>query len=288
MMAPSPLGSVLEGGRMKLKLRLSVGILVIAGGLVPMSAAGAVPALPNSMASTGDSITRAFDMSFWPWCFLSDCPSYSWSTGGSASVTSHYRRILARNPAIAGHSYNDARTGANMSALDGQLSTAAGQGVKYVTVLMGANDLCTPTIAAMTPTATFQSEFKQALTDFFSKDAGANVYVSSLPDIYQLWNVLRTNSSAQSAWKNYNICQSMLSTANTEANRQTVVAQEAADNQALATVCAQFANCRWDNYAGYNFKFPASDVSTIDYFHPNLQGQNAVAATTWSASFWGP
>jgi len=273
---------------MKLKLGLVAGILVIAGGLVPVSAAGATPALPNSMASTGDSITRAFDMSLWPWCFLTDCPSYSWSTGGNTSVSSQYRRILARNPAIAGHAFNDAKTGANMSALDGQLSTAAGQGVQYVTILMGANDLCTSTIAAMTQTATFQSEFEQALTDFSSKDAGADIYVSSLPDIYQLWNVLRTNSSAQSAWKNYNICQSMLSTANTEANRQTVVAQEAADNQALATVCGQVAKCRWDNYAGYNFKFPASDVSTFDYFHPNLQGQNAVAATTWSASFWGP
>jgi lysophospholipase L1-like esterase len=240
------------------------------------------------MASTGDSITRAFDMSVWPWCVLSDCPAYSWSTGTSTSVSSQYRRILAVNPAISGHVYNDAKTGANMSALDGQLGTAAGQAVQYVTVLMGANDLCTSTIAGMTPTSTFQSEFQQALSDFFAKDQSALVYVSSLPDIYQLWYVLHTNASAQSAWKTYNICQSMLNANNTEAQRQQVVAQEAADNQALATVCATFANCRWDNYAGYNFKFPSTDVSSIDYFHPNMHGQNDIAAVTWSASYWGP
>jgi lysophospholipase L1-like esterase len=272
---------------MKLKLRLWLGILALVGGLLPLNAAAALP-LPNSMASTGDSITRAFDMSLFPWCLLTDCPAYSWSTGTNTSVSSHYRRILAKNSGIAGHSYNDARTGANMSALDGQLVTAAGQGVEYVTVLMGANDLCTPTIAQMTPTATYQAQFQQALTDFFQRDATANVYVSSLPDIYQLWAVLHTNPSAQNAWHNFNICQSMLNPNNSEADRQTVVAQEAADNQALATVCATFANCRWDGYAGYNFKFPASDVSTIDYFHPNLRGQNDIAAVTWSASFWGP
>jgi lysophospholipase L1-like esterase len=273
---------------MRARLRISTGILAVMAGLVPLSAAGSGPALPNSMASTGDSITRAFDMSIWPWCLLSDCPAYSWSTGSSTSVNSHYRRILATHPAISGHAYNDAKTGANMSALDGQLLTAAGQGVQYVTVLMGANDLCTSTIAPMTPTATFQSEFKQALTDFFAKDPGARVYVSSLPDIYQLWKTLNGNSSAQFAWRNYNICQSMLSASNTEADRQKVVAQELADNQALAFVCGSFANCRWDNYAGYNFKFPATDISGIDYFHPNLQGQNDIASVTWSASFWGP
>lgn len=272
---------------MRLKLRFLIGITALGAGLLPVSA-GASPAYPSSMASTGDSITRAFDMSLWPWCFLTDCPAYSWSTGTSSSVNSQYRRILAGNPAISGHVYNDAKTGANMSALDGQLTTAAGQGVQYVTVLMGANDLCTSSIATMTPTATFQAEFQQALNDFFAKDPSGLVYVSSLPDIYQLWYVLHTNASAQSAWKNFNICQSMLNPNNTDDQRRQVVDQESYDNQALATVCAGFGNCRWDNYAGYNFKFPASDVSTIDYFHPNLHGQNDVASVTWQASFWGP
>lgn len=279
---------------MKRKLGFTIGFLVLLAGLLPVSA-GAAPALPNSMASTGDSITRAFDMSIWPWCLFSDCPAYSWSTGTSSSVNSHYRRILALNPGISGHVYNDAKTGTNMSALDGQLVTAAGQKVQYTTVLMGANDLCTSTISAMTPTATFQSEFQKALSDFFASDPTGLLYVSSLPNVYQLWSVLHTNPSAQSAWKNYNICQSMLNANNTEAQRQQVVAQEAADNQALAAVCNSvladgsraFPNCRWDNYAGYNFNFPATDISSIDYFHPNMAGQNDIARVTWGASFWG-
>jgi lysophospholipase L1-like esterase len=273
---------------MKAGLRISIGILAVLAGLIPLSAAGSGPPLPNSMASTGDSITRAFDMSIFPWCLLSDCPAYSWSTGTSTSVNSHYRRILAKNNGISGHVYNDAKTGANMSALDGQMVTAAGQSVAYVTVLMGANDLCTSSAATMTPSATFQSQFRQALSDFFTKDPTARVYVSSLPNIYQLWSTLHGNASARWTWKTYNICQSMLSGNNTEADRQKVVAQETADNQALATVCGGFSNCRWDGYAGYNFKFPASDISTIDYFHPNRQGQNDIAAVTWKASFWGP
>ena len=270
---------------MKRLVHLGIGLLAISAGLIPLSGSAA-PAYPNSMASAGDSITRAFDMSIWPWCLLSDCPAYSWSTGINSGVNSQYRRLLAVNSTVSGHVYNDAKTGANMSALDGQLASAAGQGAQYVTVLMGANDLCTSTIGAMTPTGSFQSEFNTALTDFFAKDPAATVSVSSLPNIYQLWSILHTNSSAENAWKTYNICQSMLSTSNTEAMRQQVVAQEQADNQALGTVCAAFAGCHWDNLAGYNFAYQPDDISGIDYFHPNMEGQNDVAEVTWGAGLW--
>jgi lysophospholipase L1-like esterase len=266
-------------------LLLATFALAIAGtATIQPAHASSIP-LPNSMASTGDSITRAYDISWFH--LLSDSPQYSWSTGYSSSVTSQYERILKLNPGINGHEFNDAKTGAKMVDLDGQVKSAATQKVQYLTVLMGANDLCTSSAATMTPTATFTAQFGQALNDFFAADPTAHVYVSSLPNIYQLWSVLHTNSSARSTWSSFGICQSMLNNSNTEAQRQLVVAQEAADNQALLTTCAQYANCRWDNYAGFNFVFPAGDISSVDYFHPNIQGQNDVARITWGASYWG-
>jgi len=254
---------------------------------VPVRAAS--PHLPNSMAAAGDSITRAYD-STWNGCFLTDCPQYSWSTGNNASVDSQYLRILAMNPRINGHAYNDARTGAAMADLDGQLKAAAAQGVQYVTVLMGVNDLCTSSVSTMTPTATFKSRLRQALADFYAADRKAHLYLSSLPNLFQLWSALHTNLVAESTWTLFDICQSMLSPTNSDTQRQQVVAQEQADNNVLATECAgavSAANdCRWDNLAGFNFNFPVSDISTIDFFHPNLAGQNAIAALTWSAGYW--
>lgn len=268
--------------RSLLWLSALVGIVLI----VPTTAvsAASVP-LPNSIASTGDSITRAFDATA-SGCFLSDCPQYSWSTGTSSTVNSQYQRILAANPKIRGNVFNDAKTGAQMNALDGQAKTAAGQGAQYLTVLMGANDVCTSTISAMTPTSTLQSEFQTALSDFSSADPTGHVFVSSIPDIYQLWQLLHTNSTAESTWSTFGICQSMLSPNNTEADRQTVLTQEENDNTAMAGVCATFANCRWDNLATFNQQFTTSEVSTVDYFHPSIAGQNALAATTWGASYW--
>jgi lysophospholipase L1-like esterase len=236
------------------------------------------------MASAGDSISRAFDID---WShFLSDSPQYSWSTGTDGAVRSEYQRILAANPAISGNDVNDARTGAKMVDLAGQLASAAAQKVQYVTILMGANDLCTSSAATMTPTATFQSQFTQALNSFFASDASAHVTVASIPNIYQLWNTLHSNWAAEATWNSAGICKAMLAWSNSAADRQKVVAQEAADNAVLASVCAQYTNCRWDGYAVYNVQFPAADVSTVDYFHPNKTGQNALAATAWAAGYW--
>ena len=236
------------------------------------------------MASAGDSITRAYnvDGSY----ALRDNVQFSWSTGSNAAVKSHYQRILAADAAISGHVYNDAATGAKMSALDNQLMSAARQNVEYVTVLIGANDLCSASISTMTPTATFKSQFQQAMGDFTQANAKARVFVSSIVNIYDLWAVLHTNASATSTWQSLQICQSMLSPYNTEADRQAVVTREQEYNKALADVCAQYRQCRWDGLATYNFHLSASDVSTVDYFHPSFAGQNNLASVTWQAGYW--
>jgi lysophospholipase L1-like esterase len=257
---------------------------VSGAGLVALSAHAAAPPLPNSMASTGDSITRAFDVG--SCCVFSDAPQYSWSTGTDPQVNSQYQRLLALNPGISGRVFNDAVTGAKMVDLNGQLTTVGTQHVDYVTVLMGANDVCTSTIAGMTPTATFKSQLHTALVNFFAASPATLMQMLSIPNIYQLWLVGKDDANARSAWSSFGICQSMLSTSNTEADRQTVLAQEKADNNVLRDECALFANCRWDKYISFNFLIPFSDLSTVDYFHPNFNGQNDAASGSWNASYW--
>ena len=78
----------------------------------------------------------------------------------------------------------------------------------------------------------------------------------------------------------------MLGATRTEAERQLVVSREQAFNQILGDVCAQHSRCRWDNKAVYNYQFTASQVSALDFFHPSLSGQAALARVTWNRSWW--
>jgi hypothetical protein len=148
--------------------------------------------------------------------------------------------------------------------LAGQMGAAANQRADYVTVLMGANDICTSSIATMTKTELFKAQFQTAMQAFTTARPNARAFVSSIPNIYQPWSVLHGNPLAASTWKYFKICQSMLNEANTEEQRQQVATQEAADNAALAEVCAAFTQCRWDGNATFQTPFSASHVSTVD------------------------
>jgi lysophospholipase L1-like esterase len=249
-------------------------------------AAQAAP-LPTSMAAVGDSITRGYDATLIG-CFLRDCPQHAWTTGTSSAVDSHYERLLRISPAIRGRVWNDARTGAKMADLGRQLTTVAGRDVQYVTVLIGANDVCTSSASTMTPVATFEGQFRQALGGFAATDPQAQVFVSSIPNVYQLWSLLR--SRASTVWRSFGICQSMLASTNTEATRQVVLQRLKDFNGALARVCAEFAQCRWDGLATFNTAFTAADVSTVDYFHPSPAGQAKLATVTWgqASPIWQP
>ncbi len=246
-----------------------------------------VTGYPSSIASTGDSITRAFNTCSFPFI---DCPANSWSTGTSATVNSHYRRILAAHPSIYGHNYNDAKTGGKMVDLQTQVSTAASQGAAYVTVLMGANDVCTSSESTMTPVDTLRSQLRSALTTLTGGLPNTRVYIVSIPNVYHLWEILHTNFYAVLTWTFGSICQSLLanptSTSSADTARRLRVRQRTIDdNSAIAGVCAQFIHCRYDGGAAFALQFTTSEVSTRDYFHPSVTGQAKAASVTWAAGF---
>jgi lysophospholipase L1-like esterase len=243
----------------------------------------AAPALPDSMAAIGDSITQAVDVC----CFYGSWPSHSWSTGAGVldGVTSHYERIRARNPAIRGQRWNNAVSGARMADAPGQARRTVAQGAEYVTILMGANDLC-GWDGSLTPTATFRAQFTETLDVLRTGLPASHVFVASIPNLYQLWSILRTDPVAQVVWQAAGICPSMLNFFNSPADRQAVIDRELELNDVLRDVCATWSNCRFDDELVYHYDFTRDLVSRLDYFHPSLAGQATLAALTWEASWW--
>ena len=261
-------------------MRLRLVLLAAALGLT--LTASAQGAYPNSIASTGDSITRAFNDCWFPYI---DCPSASWSTGTSSY--SHYRRIQAANFGITGRTYNHAVSGADMADLHGQVQGVIGRRAEYVTILMGANDVCASSEAGMTDVGVFRAQFDAAMASLTASLPSSRIFVSSIPDIYQLFSLYRYDLGANSVWAIAGICQSMLaypfSNLPGDVARRARVRQRNIDyNTQLAQVCAAYARCRFDSNAVFNTAFVRSDVTTRDYFHPSVNGQAKLAGVTWS------
>jgi len=269
--------------RFWLALLLAASLVI---GLVPVASA-APPPLPASIAAVGDSITQAASSGG---SLGADYPQNSWSTGTNSTVNSHYLRLLALNSAISGRNYNRSVSGAKMADLGGQMQTVVGLQPDYLTVLIGGNDLCTDTVGTMTSVSSFRSQFEGAMATLDAGSPNTNVFVSSIPNVYHLWELFKGNWWARFIWSAGDICQSLLanptSTTQTDVARRATVAQRNVDfNTQLAEVCAAHVHCRWDGNAVYNTAFTTSDASG-DYFHPSISGQAKLAAVSWAASYW--
>ena len=261
---------------------LAIGLTVTGSGFI----AEAAVAPPTPMAALGDSITRAYNTG--PSAYQ-DYPASSWSTGTTFTVNSHLLRFGAPAPTA----FNDAVSGAKMVDLLAQANVAAGQKPAYVTILMGGNDICTRTEADMTAPATFETQFRSALAALTAGSASPKIFVASIPNVTNLWTVLKDNGSARFIWSIFGICQSLLARPTSmlaaDVQRRANVATRNGDlNTKLRMVCAEFAACLYDGGAVFNTAFTAADVSTRDYFHPSVNGQKRLACATWNASYWAP
>ncbi len=267
---------------------LSIVLTLVLGALVPTATAAAGPTLPlpDTMAAVGDSITQAASSSG---ALGADAPQNSWSTGTSASVNSHYLRLVAAGAPISGQNHNRSVSGAKMVNLNAQMANVVSLQPDYLTVLIGGNDICTSTEAQMTSVDAFRTQFQAAMATLRAGSPGTNVYVVSIPRVMGLYELFRGDWWARFIWGIAGICQSLLAnpTSTNQADvdrRARVAARNVAYNQVLAEVCTATARCLWDGWAAYNNGFTASDVSG-DYFHPSMAGQAKLAAVSWASGY---
>jgi len=270
---------------------LAASAVIVSGTLLSTSAAHAVALPPDDvrvMAALGDSITQGTMTC----SSLINCPVNSWSTGTTTSVKSHLLRLRATAAPDNLVGYNDAVAGALSATLNDQAKKAVTQGAQYVTIEIGANDACTKTVGAMTPTATFKSNVTAALTTLTANGATRQIFVASVPNLNWMYEVNKTSSSARFAWALFGTCQSLLasptSTKDADVKRRADVQKRVTEyNTALAEACAGFPTvCRYDGGAVFAYKFAKSDISTRDYFHPSLAGQALLANITWPLTQW--
>jgi lysophospholipase L1-like esterase len=237
--------------------------------------------LPSSMAALGDSITAGVGS-----CVaLVVCRRNSWSTGDGLRVDSHYRRLRAANPAIRGHADNLAVAGSRADGLEAQAARIT-SGVDYVTVLVGANDACRGGIDDMTPAPAFRDAVDAGLAEVKRRARDAVVLVASIPDLHRLWEIGRGENRVVRAWAR-GVCPALLadprSDADADAQRRAAFADRVdAYNRALAAACKAYGRrCHWDGGAVHRLRFTLDMLNPLDYFHPDADGQNALADATY-------
>jgi lysophospholipase L1-like esterase len=252
-----------------------------------------------------------------------------WSTGYEAGdeVNSLNERLEVLSPALYYENdatrdaiFNHAVSGAVMADFNSQAtavvaasaSVPGGEAGK-VAILLGANDVCADSEAAMTDPATFESQYRIGLDALAASPATskARIDVLSIPPIYWLWNAKHTSFTCRIIWAFGNVCQSLLSSANepcvsdasrldpdndygdapdSACQRRKRVHRAIRDdyNAALQSVLQEYIdsgdlpNARYTDL--YDIQFESTHVNNDDCFHPSLAGHALLADSSWCRS----
>jgi len=142
----------------------------------------------------------------------------------------------------------------------------------------------------MTPVADYRAQFAAGMAVLSERLPDARIFVSGNPNILGLWEALHANPDARAAWDRDNKCQVMLanptSTAPEDVARRRRVQDRLLDyNAQLAAVCAEYVHCRYEG--GFLTETPVdpASASTLDYYHPSVEGQERLAALTFVRTF---
>jgi hypothetical protein len=245
--------------------------------VVGLSMTASAITYPPAMATIGDSISRgalADDT------LDDDQPEHVWSTGYEAgdACNSHLERIRVALPSAVG--YNNADNGDQSDDLLGQANATVPQAVQYVTIEMGGNDVCGDSTAEMTPIATWNFRWNEAIDVLQAGLPGADILVCSVVNVRRVYDVGRTNFGCLLKWNTFTWCKNMLvngSTQRTEATNMLI-----AYNSNLATLTA--AQGVWYDADVYAVAFSRDQLSSIDCFHPDVSLNGVLANVSYDAN----
>jgi lysophospholipase L1-like esterase len=286
---------------------LGIGLVTAICMLTGAAGAGELPPRlqPTRIHSIGDSITVAFDSNF---LFIN--PSESWVNGyygvdeelyGFEDVYSHSQRADAAFGVVS--NVNGGRSGEGMAGMWMQALGAVSTTPYYVTVELGGNDVCRDSAFDVPMPRDVALDFLDGVLMLDPSivgfpgglTPGATVYVASIPDVKQLYDVAKDQTGlfgldCETIWLTTTIgfpCGSMLAPYNTEATRLAVQAANYEYNRLLEIVVDMVvplsSNVYWEyTWSVWNHPVQGNEISSIDCFHPSSDGQRALSEITWS------
>ena len=178
------------------------------------------------------------------------------------------------------NNFNDAVNGARMDDIFGQAQIAISQSPEYITILMGGNDACRPSLAEMTDPAVYENYFRQAMENLTAELPDTKIIVVALPDIYQLYDVGIAKGCSW-LWPIAGICRAL--TGSNAADRLIFRQRVIEYNQILQNVTLEYGQLYAPSI--FDLQFTTSDIAW-DCFHPSIDGQMKIAEVSWNDGYY--
>ena len=251
---------------------------------------------PLRMLSIGDSFTRAANANL-----PGDNLNNSWTNGyvdfwqevlGLPNIHSHYQRVGAHFGKRGRRNWTTAQNGDSVKDMVTQGASVATLDVNYVTIMLGANDVCRSNAADLITDAEFEGHVRNGMSTVLNglRD-GSTLLVAAIPNVKGVHEFGQTKTalgitSCERMWKLTGLCAAMLGENSTEMDRQYLQSRNIGYNAILERVTGEMAASypgKFVRYSAATFQLPSSQdqLSDIDCFHAGWRGQQAAAELTW-------
>lgn len=236
------------------------------------------------MIALGDSITTGFNAGG-----VLDQKKNSWAAGDNADrkVYSHYQRLTDLNQGNV-QSINLARAGAVTHELLDQVSQIpAGTIPNYVTIMIGANDLCANPAQWNPAMTAIQEDLEAVITKLIQLNGSVKILLSSVPDMVRLREVGKTKN-CQPTWNRWNICSALLGQNRTDSEVQEFGRRYVDVHDFYETIAERYAdNVKYNGHVR-DFDFEPQHLANIDCFHPSVAGQKEISRLNWENGWYNP
>lgn len=244
------------------------------------------------IAAFGDSITRAFNAEG-----PIDHPWNSWATGNSdqnglfrrGKVKSH-AELLSELTGKEVFVHNVAKSGATSSDMDRQVEAVKGIPLHYATMLIGANDLCANAkpigSGSQADMSKFSGHVEGAIKKLVARNPEIKILLVSIPDMPRLQRIGKDNS-CQARWTAFGICKNLLREGISAGELDLFEQQWHSANDNLEAIAARYSKNVLYNPRLAEYPFEREHVSSVDCFHPNIEGQNLLSHETWTTGWFG-
>ena len=228
----------------------------------------------------GDSISVGFNASA-----FGVNRELSW-TGGldpQGRVLSHALRLqaLLQRPVIV---HNEAFAGAETKNLVKQTDRLLSSKIDYVSIMIGANDLCKNAGAVEWQSVRRIQDVQDSITRIIEANPEVKIVLAAIPDMLRLRET-GLGRGCQATWNIAKICSPLLGRDRTDAERSLFGERLNQMNHSLSEMAMNFSEHVRFDWATSEFEFPWEYISRIDCFHPSVPGQNKISEITFDPNW---
>jgi lysophospholipase L1-like esterase len=236
----------------------------------------------------GDSVSAGFNA-----LRYGDNREYSWagglatdSSGAGFQMQSHARELQTIMPDRQIMVRNEAFVGADSTNLARQTARLLRVKPDYVTIAMGANDVCVWGDDYLPRLTDYEASLRASIEAIIAKNPHVKIVLAPVPSLKLMYEMGLGRQGCQEKWETIGVCRPLLGVGLSNADRERFYERYQHLNEAIASIANRYA--RHVRFAGAlaAVVFDDASVSPLDCFHPSIAGQNLMSQHSFDPSWY--